>query len=131
MKEATSRSGLMVFFGTLFGLLGWAILAKLLGQWPITDERDLRPYLFIALWLAVSGTSLPLIWVIHRRLSKRQYSKPEQMVFVIARQASFVGIWVSFCAWLQMQQVLNWVMASLVAILLILVEALWNSLSSD
>jgi hypothetical protein len=124
MSRLGYRSWVVLLGGIAVGAGGWILLAALLDQWPVSPERDLRVYFFVALWLAISGTILPLIWVLHRRFGRLGAGESWHSCWVLARQASWIGIWVVGCAWLQMHDVLNWAMALLVLVVLILLEAL-------
>lgn len=106
------------------GAGGWILLTVLLDQWPVSPERDLRAFFFLALWFAVAGTTLPLIWLLHRRFGRANAGDTWYSSWVLVRQAAWAGIWVTGCAWLQMHDVLNWAMALLLLAVLILLEAL-------
>jgi hypothetical protein len=124
MSRLGVRSWILLLGGVIVGAGGWVLLSLLLNQWPVSPQRDLRPYFFLALWLAVTGTTLPLIWVVHRRFGPADTGQTWHSCWVLLRQATWAGIWAVGCAWLQMHNVLNWAMALLLLVVLILLEAL-------
>lgn len=73
-----------------------------------------------ALLVAVTGLVMPLAFIINRR-----FGRPgSQRFVVVVRQAMWVGLWVSFCAWLQMQRSLGLGVVLLAAVVLVIVELL-------
>ncbi len=83
---------------------------------------------FLAVLLvAVTGLALPLAYILNRRFLRSHY-RPEQSAALSflapLRQAVWVGLWVTFCAWLQMNRVLGVAVAGLVAVVLIMFEGL-------
>lgn len=83
---------------------------------------------FLAVLLvAVTGLALPLAYILNRRFLRRNGQAEQRDVssFLIPlRQAMWVGLWVAFCAWLQMNRVLGVAVAGLVAAALVMFEAL-------
>jgi hypothetical protein len=124
MSKLGYRSWTVLLGGLIAGAGGWVLLSLLLDQWPISPDRDLRPFFFLTLWLAVAGTTLPLIWLLHRRFGRADTGAAWHSCWVLVRQAAWAGIWVTGCAWLQMHHVLNWALALLLLVVLILFEAL-------
>jgi hypothetical protein len=124
MRRLGIRSWIVLLGGVIAGAGGWVLFSVLLDQWPVSPQRDLRPFFFVALWLAVTGTTLPLIWVVHRRFGRADTGQTWHSSWVLVRQATWAGIWFVGCAWLQMHDVLNWAMALLLLVVLILLEAL-------
>jgi len=124
MTRLGYRSWIVLLGGVAAGAGGWFLLAALLDQWPVSPGGDLRLFFFLALWLAVAGTSLPLIWLLHRRFGRADVGATWHSCWVLARQAAWVGLWVIGCAWLQMHDVLNWALALLLLLVLVLLEAL-------
>jgi len=76
---------------------------------------------FLAGVLIIStGLALPLAFVLNQR-----FGKSETLHFlVVLRQAMWVGLWVSFCVWLQMNRTLGWGVALLVAAVFAVVKML-------
>lgn len=76
--------------------------------------------LLAGIWIAVTGLVLPLASFLNMRFG------PESSFrwFVALRQAMWVGIWVAFCTWLQMNRSLGIGVALLVAAVLVMFEVL-------
>jgi hypothetical protein len=70
--------------------------------------------------VAVTGLSLPLAYYLNKRFGR----SGSQRFLVVLRQAMWVGIWVAFCVWLQMNRSLSIGVALLVAGVLVTVEIL-------
>lgn len=73
-----------------------------------------------AVLITVTGLVLPVAFVLNRRFGR----SPSHSFLVVLRQAMWVGLWVAFCGWLQMQRSLGLGVAALSAIVLIIVEVL-------
>ncbi len=114
----------VLILGGVVGLSGLGVVGYLLDQWPVSPERDLRPYFLVAVWLAASGLSLPLVWFLHRRFGKPSMGDNWRSLGVLARQASWAGIWATACAWFQMNRSLNWAMALLLLVVIALFEGI-------
>lgn len=110
--------------GAILGLGGLALLGNLIRQWPYSPDQNLTVAFFIGLWLLLTGLSLPLIWLLHRRFGRPDAGEDWRSLLVLLRQTVWVGTWGTACAWLQMNRTLNWAMALLMMIVLILLEAL-------
>ncbi len=110
--------------GAGLGVGGWALLIDLLGRWPVSPERDWRFLFLSSLWLGVTGTALPLVWLLQRRFGRPDAATGWHPYWVQARRAAWVGSWVALCALLQMHRLLNWAMALLLQVVLVLLEAL-------
>jgi hypothetical protein len=87
--------------GAVLAVIGWGGLGLLL----TTTLPTLGPkwLLFFLIVLAMSGTSLPVVYLLNRRFSKR-WPVP---VKVMARQATWFGVYGSLVAWLQIGRVLD------------------------
>ncbi len=72
-----------------------------------------------AILVAVTGVALPLVDLLNRRFAKQMPG-----FLVILRQSMWIGFWVAFCTWLQMNRTLNGAVAALVAGVLMLFEFL-------
>ncbi|RMG99097.1 MAG: hypothetical protein D6706_06045 [Chloroflexi bacterium] len=72
-----------------------------------------------AILVMVTGLALPLVYVLNRR-----FNRSEPSFLVVLRQSMWAGIWVAFCAWLQMNRALGVAIAFLVAAVLVLFEVL-------
>ena len=69
--------------------------------------------------LIVVGFVLPLVFFLDKRFGTEQ-----PRFLLVVRQASWVGIWFSFCIWLQMNRALGVAIALLVAGVLVIFEIL-------
>jgi hypothetical protein len=78
--------------------------------------------------VATTGLVLPLSYILNRRFSKTSGAEEEQRptppFLVTLRQSMWVGVWVAFCVWLQMNRALSFAVAGLVAAVLVLFELL-------
>ena len=70
--------------------------------------------------LTVTGLFLPLTSFLNKRFVP---SRPPTY-FVVVRQSMWMGLWVAFCVWLQMNRTLGIAVAGLVAVVLVMFEAL-------
>ena len=70
--------------------------------------------------LTVTGLVLPLTSYLNKRFVP---SRPPTY-FTVVRQAMWVGLWAAFCVWLQMNRTFGLAVASLVAAVLLMFEAL-------
>jgi hypothetical protein len=71
--------------------------------------------------VSVTGLILPFIFI----LNKRFYPPDAAPSFlVIVRQAMWVGVWIAFCVWLQMNRTLGLAVVLLVAAVLAMFEVL-------
>jgi hypothetical protein len=81
-----------------------------------------------AVLITITGLALPLAYFMNKRFShyldqRSGRSVPPQF-HVTLRQAAWVGVWVSFCLWLQMNRALSLAVALLVASVLVLFEVM-------
>ncbi|MGA9531903.1 MAG: hypothetical protein WBR18_04235 [Anaerolineales bacterium] len=108
----------------ILGAIGWLGLFLLLtGTRPTVGPR----WLFFFLWtLAACGTSLPFIWVLNRRFSRRRPASQATML----REALFVGLYAGLLAWLQVNRSLNLPLAVLLATGIIAIEWLLRGFDS-
>lgn len=75
-------------------------------------------WLFFLLWTAaITGTSLPFLWLLHRRFSREPVAPP-----VMLRQGLWAGLYASLCVWLQINRSLSLPLALLIAAGLIAFE---------
>lgn len=81
-----------------------------------------------AVLISVTGLALPLAFVLNKRFGRladtHLPATPAPQFLVTFRQAFAVGLWVSFCIWLQMNRAFGLAVALLVAAVLILFEVL-------
>lgn len=99
---------------------GWVGLLLLLNTTlPTVGPR----WLFFFLWtLAVTGTSLPFVWLLHRRFDPSPVSGR-----VLLRQSLLIGLLAGTCMWLQINRTLTLPLVLLLAIGLAGVESLVRS----
>ena len=76
-----------------------------------------------AVLVAATGLALPIAYFLNWRFSTT-IKDPNPHFLVVLRQAMWIGFWVSFCMWLQMNRMLGIAVAILVAGVLILLELL-------
>jgi hypothetical protein len=96
---SSSYRSLMVA-GAVLASAGWLGLILLLNTTlPTVGPR----WLFFFLWtLAVTGTALPFVWVLHRRFDPSPVSGR-----VLLRQSLLVGLLAGTCMWLQINRTLT------------------------
>jgi len=85
----------------LMGLGGWALIGVLV--FLATPTLGPRWAFFFALFIALVGTSLPLMWYLNRRFSPDPFPSPG----VLWREAVEVGIWGLFLIWLRVGRLLT------------------------
>jgi hypothetical protein len=79
-------------------------------------------FAFLAsLMVAATGLVMPLVYYLNRRI--RPGGLPPTFLTVL-RQSLWIGLWLSFCAWLQMNRTLGIAVALLVGFVLFLFELL-------
>ena len=76
-----------------------------------------------AVLVAATGVALPIAYFLNWRFGTSQ-GGPNPHFLVVLRQAMWIGFWVSFCMWLQMNRMFGIAVAILVAGVLILLELL-------
>lgn len=154
MSKLTARLGVFPFLliGTGLFIIGIITLNHIVNNWfPFDVGRldlvrdvaqgegeaanlleaaniDIILVFLMAILMTVTGLALPLAYVVNKRfgLGARPGHGPLTMLqfFVTLRQAVWVGVWVSFCAWLQMNRAFSLAVALLSAVVLILFELL-------
>ncbi|MEW6717861.1 MAG: hypothetical protein AB1345_10205 [Chloroflexota bacterium] len=100
----------------LMMVIGWGGLGLVVFfQLPTLGPRWLFFFLSV---LALTGTALPIVALLHRRFPR----KPPARQQVIVRQALWVGVYIPTLVWLQLGRVLNFPLALLLAIGFLLIE---------
>ena len=88
------------------GLLGLLLLMNI--TLPTVGPR----WFFFFLWvLAVTGTVLPFIWLLHRRFLANSPAPPSTLL----RQGLWIGLYAALCAWLQINRSLSLSLAIILA----------------
>src|SRR3990172_3035268 len=85
----------------LMGLGGWALIAALV--FLVSPTLGPRWAFFFALFIALGGTSTPLLWYLNRRFSPDPFPSPG----VLWREAVEVGVWGLFLIWLRVGRLLT------------------------
>ena len=102
----------------LLAAIGWVGLILLVNAaLPTIGPRWL---FFLFLTTAATGTSLPFVWLLHRRFDKGTPASPT----VLLRQGLLVGLYVSLCTWLQINRALGLSLALVLALGFGLIEGL-------
>ncbi len=116
--EATHAS--VVVAGVLLAAGGWIALA-----WLITNELPTVPnrWMFFALLqIALTGTALPLVRFLNQRFGRQRGLFVEPGVLV--RQATWIGLLGTSCAWLRIPRLLSFPLVVVLALALVGIEAL-------
>lgn len=100
--------------------IGWlGLFLVMTATLPTVGPR----WLFFFLWtLALTGTSLPFVWLLNRRFASS--STPQA---ILLREAILVGLYGGLCAWLQINRSLNLPLGLLLATGIIAIEWLLRS----
>ncbi len=72
--------------------------------------------------VAMTGLALPLAYFFNKRIQPPEMRHEPPPFLTIIRQALWVGLWVAFCLWLQMNRTLGLAVAALGAAVMILFE---------
>ncbi len=102
---------------TLFSL-GWVGL-YLLVNFTLPTLGPRWAFFFLTT-LALSGTSLPIVYFFNNRFNRKNFPAPN----ILIRQALWVGVYGATLAWLQLGQVANISIALGLALGLVAIEAL-------
>ncbi len=116
--EATHAS--VVVAGVLLAAAGWIALA-----WLITNELPTVPnrWMFFALLqIALTGTALPLVRYLNQRFGRQRGLFVEPGVLV--RQATWIGLLGTSCAWLRIPRLLSLPLALVLFFALVGIEIL-------
>jgi hypothetical protein len=146
MVKLAGRLGILPYLAVGLGLLLIGLLALnhiTENLWPIDVERldlirstaldqasattllsaanlEIIFAFLAALLVAITGLVMPVAYIVNRRFGR----SGSQRFVVVLRQAMWVGLWASFCAWLQMQRSLGLGVVLLSAVVLATVEVL-------
>ena len=149
MKKSFARLGVTPYFLLGFGLLILGLMAMnhiVDNWWPFDVTRldlvrataidqvdpaslmdaantEIILAFLSAVLVAATGIALPIAYFLNWRFGKSQGGSNPHFL-VVLRQAMWIGFWVSFCMWLQMNRMLGIAVAILLAGVLILLELL-------
>lgn len=119
-EEAAAEHASTVVAGAILAVGGWAgLLWLLLNTLPTVPNR----WTFYALLhIALTGTALPVIRLLHRRFSRQGglFVGPGVMI----RQAVWVGLYGTLIAWLRIPRLLTVPLVAGVALALVAIELL-------
>ncbi len=103
--------------GAIMAGVGWVLLIRLIaGSPPLAFPRWL---FFILIYIAITGSVLPLLWFLNRRFSRRHPATGG----IILRQSMWFGLFAVTAAWLQMTRALSGAIAFFLALSIIVIEA--------
>lgn len=106
--------------GVILAAGGWSGLV-----WLVTHTLPTVPnrWMFFALLhAATTGTALPFVYYLHILFGRKD--RPQVGSVVLVRQAMWVGLFVTTCAWLLIPRLLSILVALVLAGALITIEAL-------
>ena len=106
-----------IFAGILMACIGWVGLFFLVRS--VLPTAGARWLFFLLLYMAVTGTMIPIAVAFNNRLRGEAPIPPD---WISVRQGLWVGLFVITCAWLQIPRVLNPVIAILLALSLAVIE---------
>ena len=100
----------------ILAITGWlGLFLLLVGTLPTVGPRWL---FFFLLALAITGTTLPFIWLLHRRFAER----PDIPAMILLRRALLLTLFSELCIWLQINRSLNLSLAILLGLGLVAIE---------
>jgi hypothetical protein len=89
-----------------------------------TARNDIIVAFLASIVVAITGLAMPIAYILNRRFSPKVRPGEPPRFLVVLRQSMWVGFWVAFCIWLQMNRTMGIAVAALVAGVLILFEIL-------
>ena len=101
----------------LLASIGWLGLLYLTQN--ILPRAGARWLFFVLLYLAVSGSTIPILQLVNNRL---RGDNPEPPDWVSVRQGLWIGLFVTTCAWLQIPRQLDATRAVFLAMIFIVIE---------
>ncbi|HHH81561.1 MAG TPA: hypothetical protein ENL35_01070 [Chloroflexi bacterium] len=113
-SSPTYRS--LLISALILATAGWTgLLLLVMSTLPTVGPRWLFFFLFT---LASTGTSLPFIWMLHRRLRPDSFASPA----VLLRQSLMLTAYFELCLWLQVNRSLTLSLAMLLGMGLLAME---------
>ena len=134
----------IVGLGVLIAILGFLALLQIVNNWwpfdvarldlvRVTPQDQAEAALMLeagnleiiltflaSITAIVTGLALPITYYLNLRFSKARYPR----FLLVLRQSMWVGAWVAFCVWLQMNRTFGVAIALLVGAVLIIFEIL-------
>ncbi|HLA42553.1 MAG TPA: hypothetical protein VJZ27_03900 [Aggregatilineales bacterium] len=101
----------------LLACMGWLGLFYLVQN--VLPQAGARWLFFVLLYMAVSGSTIPIMQLINNRL-RGDYPEPPDWVSV--RQGLWMGLFVTTCAWLQIPRQLDEAKAVILAMTFSVIE---------
>ncbi len=115
----------LIIAAIIMAVVGWMGLIILLSTTlPTVGPRWL---FFFLMTLAVTGTTLPFVWMLHRRFSKDGGAPSSTLL----REALLFSLYVEFLIWLQINRSLSLALAILSALSLMGIEYLLRLLERN
>jgi hypothetical protein len=106
--------------GVFLAALSWTALVYLIvDTLPTVPNRWL---FFLLLQIALSGTALPFVHLLHQRFDRPE--SPPVPYTILVRQSIWVGLFGVICLWLRIPRLLSLPMALIVLGALLMVEVL-------
>ncbi|MCK5633501.1 MAG: hypothetical protein KAI06_00350 [Anaerolineales bacterium] len=100
----------------ILAIIGWlGLFLLLVGTLPTVGPRWL---FFFLLALAITGTTLPFIWLLHRRFAEQ----PDLPAVILLRRALLVTLYSELCIWLQINRSLTLSLSILLGLGLVAIE---------
>jgi hypothetical protein len=110
----------VVAAGVVLAVGGWSGLIWLIGnQLPTVPNRWA---FYVLLQIALTGTALPFVRLLHQRFSRARALHVTATILV--RQAVWVGLFGTTCAWLRIPRLLSVPMALVLILALVVIESL-------
>jgi hypothetical protein len=107
------QNGVLIAAGVMAGV-GWVLLYQIvINAPPLALYRWL---FFICLYLAVTGTVLPFVWLLNRRFGGTV------MGSTMLREGMWIGLYAVLISWFQMIRALNSAIAFFLALSFIVIE---------
>jgi hypothetical protein len=119
-KQARSSQISVILTGGVLAVAGWSALI-----WLITNTLPTVPNrwtFFALLQITLTGTAIPVVAMLNRRFNRRKGVYAGAGVLI--RQASWIGLFGTTCAWLRIPRLLSFPLALVLAVALFAIEAL-------
>jgi hypothetical protein len=118
--QARSIQSSVILAGGLLAVAGWsALIWLILNTLPTVPNRWM---FFALLQIALTGTAIPVVAMLNRRFNRRKGAYVGAGVLI--RQASWIGLFGTTCAWLRVPRLLSFPLALVLAVALFAIEGL-------